>query len=326
MRTGRGTGLMLVLISSAAFGTSGSLAGSLIAAGWTPAAAVIARVVVAALVLTVPALVVLRGQWSVLRRGARTIATYGVVAVAGAQLAYFNAVSHLSVGVALLLEYQGVVLVVGWLWLRTGRRPRPLVLAGAVVALAGLALVLDVAAGVRLDGVGVAWGLLAAVGLAVYFVVVADDREPVPPIVLSCAGLWVGVVTLAGAALAGLVDLRAATRPVELAGRPVSWIVPVLGLSLVAAALAYVVGTVGARLLGATVASFVGLTEVLFAVLFAWLLLGQMPTTMQLVGGTVVVAGIALVRVEELRAGSVRRGGVAVADRSEALARTDAPV
>src|SRR5437763_9936748 len=178
MTTGRGTGLMLVLISSAAFGTSGSLAGSLIAAGWTPAAAVIARVVVAALVLTVPALVVLRGQWSARRRGARTIATYGVVAVAGAQLAYFNAVSHLSVGVALLLEYQGVVLVVGWLWLRTGRRPRPLVLAGAVVALGGLALVLDVAAGVRLDGVGVAWGLLAAVGLAVYFVVVADDREP----------------------------------------------------------------------------------------------------------------------------------------------------
>jgi hypothetical protein len=40
------------------------------------------------------------------------------VAVAGCQLAYFNAVQSLSVAVALLIEYSGVLLVVGWLWLR----------------------------------------------------------------------------------------------------------------------------------------------------------------------------------------------------------------
>jgi drug/metabolite transporter (DMT)-like permease len=79
-------------------------------------------------------------------------------------------------------------------------------------------------------------------------------------------------------------------------------LVPVLGLALVAAAFAYVVGTVAARLLGATLASFVGLTEVVFAVLFAWVLLGQLPTLVQLAGGVVVLAGIALVRLDELRA------------------------
>jgi drug/metabolite transporter (DMT)-like permease len=320
---GRGTGLVLVLASSAAFGTSGALAGSLITAGWTPGAAVVARLVVAALVLTAPAALALRGQWPVLWRGSRTLMVYGAVAVAGAQLAYFNAVSHLSVGVALLLEYQGILLVVGWLWLRFGRRPRPLVLAGGVVALVGLALVLDVAAGVHLDATGVAWGLLAAVGLAVYFVVGADERQSIPPVVLACGGLWIGAATLLAAAAVRLVDLRAATRPVELAGHPVSWIVPVLGLSLVAAALAYVVGTVGARLLGATVASFVGLTEVLFAVLFAWLLVGQLPSTMQLVGGAVVVAGIALVRADDLRAAAAtqRRDDQAAADPEVVTAR-----
>ena len=64
-------------------------------------------------------------------------------------------------------------------------------------------LVLDVFGGVRLDGVGVAWGLAAAVGLAVYFVVASDDREPVPPLVLSCAALWTGALTLVLAAAAG---------------------------------------------------------------------------------------------------------------------------
>lgn len=308
MTRGRGTGLALALASAAAFGTSGSLAGSLIRTGWTPAAAVLVRVSLAALVLTAPAVLALRGRWAVLRHGSRTVLAYGLVAVAGAQLAYFNAVAHLSVGVALLLEYQGIVLVVLWMWLRRGRRPRPLMLAGSGLALLGLVLVLDVFGGLRLDGVGVLWGLAAAVGLAVYFVVASGDAgtggdgEQMPPLVLSCLGLWIGAAGLALAAVAGLVPLRATTADVELAGRSVSWLVPVLGLALVAAAFAYVVGTVGARLLGATLASFVGLTEVVFAVLFAWVLLGQLPTLVQLAGGVVVLAGIALVRLDELRA------------------------
>jgi drug/metabolite transporter (DMT)-like permease len=309
MTRGRGAGLVVALASAAAFGTSGALAGSLIRTGWTPAAAVLVRVSLAALVLTVPAVLALRGRWSLLRRGSRTVLAYGVVAVAGAQLAYFNAVSHLSVGVALLLEYQGIVLVVLWMWLRHGRRPRPLMLAGAGLALLGLVLVLDVLGGLRLDGVGVLWGLAAAVGLAVYFVVASgdgsaagDDEEQLPPLVLSCLGLWIGAAGLALAGAVRLVPLHASTAPVELAGRSVGWLVPVLGLALVAAAFAYVVGTVAARLLGATLASFVGLTEVVFAVLFAWVLLGQLPTVVQLVGGVVVLAGIALVRLDELRA------------------------
>ena len=57
----------------------------------------------------------------------------------------------MPVGVALLLEYLGVVLVVGWLWLRHGQRPRRLTVAGAVAALAGLVLVLDLTGSARLD-------------------------------------------------------------------------------------------------------------------------------------------------------------------------------
>src|SRR4051812_40561438 len=266
MYTAPTAGLVLALVSPAGFGPSGALTGSLLAPGWAPGAAVLARLALAAAALTVPAALALRGRWQLLRARAGTVTLYGVLAVAGAQFAYFNAVSHLSVGVALLLEYQGIVLVVAWLWLRHGRRPRPLVLAGSAVAIAGLALVLDVVGGFRLDGVGVLWGLVAAVGLAVYFVLASDEDEPLPPLALSCGGLWVGVLALLGLAAAGLVPVRATAGSVVLAEHEVSWVVPVLGLSLVAAALAYVLGVLGARLLGATLASFVGLAEVLFAV------------------------------------------------------------
>src|SRR5690606_27147620 len=80
-----------------------------------------------------------------------------------------------------------------------------------------------------------------------------------------------------------------------------SWLVPVIGLALVAALVAYVAGIGANRILGARLASFVGLTEVLFAVLIAWLLLGELPTIRQLLGGMLILAGVTLVRLDELR-------------------------
>jgi drug/metabolite transporter (DMT)-like permease len=297
----RSAGLGVALVSAATFGTSGAFAASLIDAGWTPGAAVTARLALAALVLTVPALLQLRGRGGLLRRGTRTAVTYGLVAVAGCQLCYFNAVAHLSVGVALLLEYCGVLLVVGWLWLRRGQRPSPLTIGGSLLAVAGLVLVLDLGGDQRLDPVGVLWGLGAAAGLAVYFVLAAEADDPLPPLVLVWAGLCVGAVALLVAAASGALVTRAPLTDVTLLGTRVSWLVPVLALSLVAAVVAYVTGVWAARRLGARLASFVGLTEVLFAVAFAWVLLGQVPAPVQFAGGALVLAGVALVRLEELR-------------------------
>jgi drug/metabolite transporter (DMT)-like permease len=67
-------------------------------------------------------------------------------------------------------------------------------------------------------------------------------------------------------------------------------------LILVSAVLAYPSGIVAVRSLGSSLASFVALTEVIFAVIFAFLLLGQRPGPMQLVGGALILAGIALVQ------------------------------
>ena len=230
------------------------------------------------------------------------MAAYGLLAVAGAQLCYFNAVARIPVGVALLLEYLGVVLVVGWLWLRHGQRPRRLTITGGVVAIAGLAMVLNLAGPARLNPAGVIWALLAAVGLAAYFVLSAGgEEEPLPPLVMAWAGMCVGAAALAALAGTGLLPMTASTGDVHVLGHQVSWIVPVLGLSLVAAVIAYVAGIGAARRLGARLASFVGLAEVLFAVLFAWLLLGQLPTPVQFLGGAFILAGVAMVRFGELR-------------------------
>jgi len=99
----------------------------------------------------------------------------------------------------------------------------------------------------------------------------------------------------------GLLPISYRAGDVVFLGHRVSWIVPVLGLSLVAAVIAYVAGIGAARRLGAKLASFIGLAEVLFGIAFAWLLLGQLPSPVQFAGGVFILAGVACVRADELR-------------------------
>lgn len=289
------SGLVVALASAAMFATSGAFAKPLLAAGWSPAAAVVVRLGVAALLLAVPAAWALRGRGNLLWEKRRPILAYGVFAGAAVQVAYFNAITLIDVGIALMIEYCGVLLVVLWVWVRTRRRPGPLTALGMVTAIVGLAVVLNPADLAGVDPAGVAWAAFAAIGMAVYFVTSAETSG-IPPVAFVASGLGVGSLTLLAAGLVGLVPLRASMAHVAAFGGTWPWWVPLVELALVAAALAYLLGFVAARRLGSTVASFTGLTEVVFAVLWAWLLLGELPTWVQLAGGVVLLGGVAAVQ------------------------------
>ncbi len=298
-RARTGAGLGFALVSAASFGLSGALARGLMDAGWSAASAVAVRVLVGALVLLPAAVVTLRGRWSLLRQHAGRIAAFGLVAVAGCQLAYFNAVAHMQVGVALLIEYTSPVAVIAWLWFRRGERPLRTTVVGALVAGVGLVLVLDLLSGADVSPVGVAWALAAMVAVSYYWLVSADEDGALPGIVLATGGLLLGGVALLLAGLVGLLPWSVSTATVHYDGHAVDWWVPVLGLGLFTASLSYVSGIAGIRRLGARVASFVGLSEVLSALFWAWLLLGELPRPVQIVGGALIVAGVVLVKLGE---------------------------
>jgi len=291
----------MAVLSAATFGTSGTFARSLIDAGWTAETAVVARIGIAGLILAVPAVWAMRGRWRSLHRSLGTMGPFGVLAVAGAQLAFFKAIQYVPVGVALLLEYSGILLVVAWMWVVHGERPRPLTVAGAAAAIAGLALVLDLTGADGLDPLGIAWGLGAGVGLAAYFVLSARVDAELPSVALASGGMGIGAAVLLALGTTGILHLHATFERVTFAGHQVSWLVPVAGLSVIAAVIAYVAGIGAARVLGAALSSFVGLTEVLFAIAFAWFALGEVPTLMQALGGVLIIVGIALVRAGMLR-------------------------
>ncbi|CAM3790560.1 EamA domain-containing protein [Nocardioides zeicaulis] len=314
------SGLAYAVASAASFGLSGALARGLLDTGWSAGATVGLRIAIAALVLVVPGALALRGRWHLLRAGAGVVVVYGVAAVAGAQLCYFYAVTHLQVGVALLLEYTAPVAVVVWLWLRHGHRPSGLTFLGAGVCAVGLALVLDVVSGADLSTVGVLWALGAMVGAATYFVISADEDNGLPGITLAAGGLLVGGAVLLVAGLSGLLPFHASTADAVYDGRAVAWWVPMLALGLVTAAFSYVTGIAAGRRLGSRLASFVALGEVLAAVLWAWLLLGELPRPVQLAGGVLVLLGVVVVKAGEGRAPLAGPGSAGVLPLEEDLA------
>ena len=302
------SGLALALLSATTFGSSGVGAKALIEAGWTAGGAVLARLAGGAFVLLIVGTVVYRGRWPLGPGAVRVLVIYGTVAMAGTQFAFFNAVRTLDVGVALLIEFLAPVLLLGWTALRTRTLPARLTLMGAGIALAGLVLVIDPRGTGPLDLAGVAWGLAAAVGLSAFFVLSSRDSSGLPALVMAAGGTLVGAVIIGGAGLVGLIPVRMTMDRALLAGVEVAWWIPALWLVLIATVAAYLTGIGAISRLGTRVASFVGLTEVLAAILIAWVVLSELPGTPQLLGGILILCGIVLVQ---------RDGGAAVTEEGK---------
>jgi drug/metabolite transporter (DMT)-like permease len=295
-------GLLFAVSSAFAFGMSGPLAKSLMESGWSPTAAVTARLAGGALVMAIFATIVRPDWFREALHHRKTVVAYGLIPIAGAQLCFFNAVSHLSVGVALLLEYTAPVLVVAWLWATTRRRPSNLTLAGVAIAVAGITLVLDVFSGVHINLVGIAWAAAAAICAACYFVmsdeVSADSTEEgsLNSITLAAGGLIVGSVAVGLLGAGGVMPLTFATHDAVIAGWTTSWVVPAIAVAIIPTAIAYTLGIMGIARLRPRFASLVGLSEVMFAVLLAWALVGEAMSPTQALGGAVVLLGLVLAR------------------------------
>lgn len=292
-------GLSLAVVSALTFGLSGSLARGLLENGWSAGAITIARVCLAGGVLTPFAIAAMRGRWGLLRRNLRLILLYSLLAVAATQFCYFSAVQYMHVGPALLIEYTAPAVVVVYLWLRHGQRPGAMTVSGAVLAGLGLLLVLDVVSGAELSLPGVGWALAAMVGCAAYFIINADENNGLPPLVLAWSGLVVAGLGLAVLGAVGLLPIHVSTADAAYAGTRVEWWVPIVLLGLITGAIAYVTGIAAGRRLGSRLASFVALLEVVAGIAWAWLLLDELPGTIQLLGGVLILAGVVAVRLGE---------------------------
>ncbi|GAB2577731.1 membrane protein [Paractinoplanes abujensis] len=292
-------GLIAMIVSAVSFATSGAFIKPLLEAGWSPAAAVTVRALAGSLVLLPFVLFALRGRWSALWRARWRVLGMGAIAVAFTQLTYFAAISRIPVSTALLIEYLAPLLLVLWAWATTRRMPRPTVLLGSVLAIGGLVLVIGPGALQAVDPLGLMLAFAAAIGCAVYFVVAARPADGLPPVALAGSGLLLGGVLLALVGLTGAIPFETTGGTVPLLGATVPWWVPLGVVAIAGTAIAYATGIAGSSRLGSRLASFLGLLEVVFASIFAWLVVDEALTVLQMLGGALILAGIAAIPSEQ---------------------------
>lgn len=312
-RTGRtgSIGLVVAISASLAFACAGPFVKPLLDAGWSAGGALLVRLGLATLVLAPIVAIAIRRDPRVLLRHWKWVVGYGALGVAGCQLAYFLAIERMPVGVALLIEYIAPVLLLLGTWARTRKRPAALSLVGAGLAIFGLVLVIDLAGGGGLDPLGIAFAALAALMACAYFLIGANAPSDLPPVALIGGGFVVATGVIGTVGAVGLVPIVVRTDvPVHLLGAEVAWWLPMGIVVLVGTVGGYLLGTIGAKLLGSRLASFVGLLDVVGTVVVAAVLLGEIPTTMQLIGGGFILAGVIAVRLAPDHRAPAVEGGV----------------
>jgi drug/metabolite transporter (DMT)-like permease len=94
------------------------------------------------------------------RRELLHLAAFGVFGVALVQLFYFLAIHRLEIGVSLVIQYLGPLLVALWARFVGKEHVRRRIWVALALALGGLSLVVDLWRGVSLDGLGVTFSLL----------------------------------------------------------------------------------------------------------------------------------------------------------------------
>ncbi|MBM7504419.1 DMT family transporter [Agromyces aurantiacus] len=298
MRASRGlVGIALGLGAGLAFGAGGVFVKPLLESGWTPGAAVLARISIAAVLLSIPGLIALRFDLRPLWRARWTVLLYGLVAVASVQVAFYASLERIPVSMTLLIEYLAPIALVLFAWVRTRRMPQLIVLGGSVLAIAGLVLVIGPGGG-ALDPLGLLFAAIAMIGVCVYYAIGERASEQVPPVALIASGFVVGAIALAATGAIGLLPMRATFGEVDFLGGTAPWWVPLVTVGAVSTAFAYTAGIAAIRMLGARLASFLGLSEVVFAGIVGWILLGEALGPLQVLGGVLILGGIVLVRLE----------------------------
>ncbi len=288
--SGRRAGLASALASALAFGCSGVAAKPLIEAGIDPLHLVWLRVAGAALVL----LPVAVRHRDALRRRPGLLAGFGLLGVAGVQACYFAALSRIPVSVALLVEYLAPALVLGWVRFVQRRPVSRAAAAGVVLAVTGLAGVVEAWRGLRFDALGLLLALGAACCQVGYFLLAdhgSEREDAVDPLAVISHGLLVGVAVLTVVARPWQMHWYVLARQVALGDRTVPAVLLLAWIVLVSTVVAYLTGVVSVRRLSPPVAGVVACLEAVVATVLAWVLLGERLGPAQLAGGALVLTG-----------------------------------
>ena len=234
-----------------------------------------------------------------LRRGELAmLLIFGVLGLAFVQWFYFEAISRLDIGVALLIQYIAPVLVALWARLAYHEAVRRRIWAALALSILGIALLVELWKGLTLDGLGVAAALGSALTFAVYILSAERAVARRDPVSLVCYGFLLASIFWAVLQPWTSFPVELVDESVSLLGRLDDLSLPVwllLGWMVVLGTIVpFALLAASLRHIPASRAAITAMFEPVAATVFAYAWLGESLTAFQLVGALVVLAAILL--------------------------------
>ena len=236
----------------------------------------------------------------VTRRELGYLAVFGICGLAFVHFFYFTAITHLDIGIALVIQYLAPVLVALWARFFVHEPVRRRLWYALALALAGLTLVAEVwSGGGTLDGVGVAAALAGAFAYALYILMaehsVRGGRDVFSLLAwgfLFAALFWAVVQpwwSFPGGVLADDASLLGRLGNHSLPG----WLL-ILYIVVLGTVVPFVFMITALRHIPATRATVVAMVEPVLAGVVAYAWLGEEISAGQIAGGILVLAAIVL--------------------------------
>jgi drug/metabolite transporter (DMT)-like permease len=291
-------GYAMALSAGTLFGINGVVAKVILKSGLSSLRLTEVRCLGGFLGLLAIVLLVQRRTLRIDRRELLVVAIFGVFGVAFVQLFYFLAIHRLQIGVSLLIQYLGPLIVALFAHFVLKERVRRRLWVALALALGGLTLVVELWSGVSLDGLGVFFSLCSAFMFAGYLLFAEKAVGRRDPISLLCYGFFFASVFWSLAQPWWTFPFEVPGRRVSLLGHLSHLHLPIWALM----ASMIVVGTIvpfflivgSMRHISATRAGIFAMVEPVVASLVAYAWLDETLAATQLVGGAIVLTGIVL--------------------------------
>jgi drug/metabolite transporter (DMT)-like permease len=292
------TGYLMVAAAAVLFAVNGAVAKVILSTGLSSPRLAEVRST-GAFALLFAGILTLRPQLlRVERRELALLALFGVAGLVCVQLFYFLAIHRLDIGIALLIQFLAPLLVALWARYAMHEYVRRRIFVALALSLSGLALMVEVWRGIALDGLGVAYALLAAVAFAVYILLAERAVFTRDAFSVSCYGFFFAALFWAIVQPWWSFPLSIPGTVISLQGHLAGVDVPVWALMAWMVVLGTVVPfalVVGAlRHLSATRAGIAAMLEPVVATLIAYVWLAESLSPVQVAGGLVVLAAILL--------------------------------
>jgi drug/metabolite transporter (DMT)-like permease len=291
-------GYAMVLAAATLFGVNGSVAKVALASGLSSLRLTEARSAGAFIGLMLIGLAYSPSSLRVTRRELPQLAIFGVVGVALVQLFYFLAIHRLAIGIALLIQYIGPVLVAIWARTFGHEHVRRRIWASLALSLAGLALMVELWRGVALNGLGVTFALISAIVFAAYLLLAEREVRTRDAVPVMAWGFFFATLFWTVAQPWWSFPAHTVATTISLHGRLASWHLPVWALVAWVIVLGSIVPfaliVAALRHVSATRVGIAAMLEPVVATITAWIWLRESLSPVQLAGAGVVLSGILL--------------------------------